>query len=484
MKEPQSSCPTGARAPLSSGASVVVPTYREASNLAALARRVASVMAPNGSAWELVLVDDDSADGTEEIAAELAGAFPVRLHVRRGVPRDLSLAVLDGFEVARFDRLVVMDADLSHPPERIPALLAALDQGTVAIGSRYAPGGRLDERWGLWRRLVSRLATWLARPLGAGQDPMSGFFAIDRGTLPDRSVLRPLGYNIALELVVRGGLRVREVPIAFRDRVRGASKMGLRTQIAYLRHLHRLYLAKFGAPARVASFLAVGASGFVIDVACYLSLQAMGLDHRLTRFLSFWPAVTWNWRLNRGLTFAERPRRPAARQWGQFALTSLLGLGVNVGGYALLTTFVEAFAEHRLAALASARLPRSAPRRIVWGPLRDLSRAPAGFHLGGKRASADWNKSATVGGWSSQARPRKTAMARFNRTSSGAGNWPMRSPRRFLGTVVTLSTMSREVARNPFRRSGWMARRNRGASVASVVNAQTVTDAVESNRSS
>ncbi len=104
--------------------------------------------------------------------------------MRREVPGDLSLAVLDGFRVARCDRLVVMDADLSHPPEHIPALLAALGRATIAIGSRYAPGGRLDERWGLWRRLVSGVATLLARPLGGGRDPMSGFFAIDRETLP------------------------------------------------------------------------------------------------------------------------------------------------------------------------------------------------------------------------------------------------------------------------------------------------------------
>ena len=351
MKDPGSWPPGAAVAWSPAGVSIVVPTYREAANLRTLAGRVARVLTAAGIPWELVLVDDDSADGTEEIAAELACGLPVRLHVRRETPRDLSLAVLDGFRVARYDRLVVMDADLSHPPERIPALLAALDECTVAVGSRYAPGGRLHASWGMRRRVLSRAATLLARPLGAGRDPMSGFFAIERAALPDPSVLYPLGYKIALELIVRGGLRVREVPIAFRDRERGASKLDLCAQLAYLRHLHRLYLAKFGGAARVASFLAVGATGFVVDVACYLSLQAAGLDHRLARFLSFWPAVTWNWCMNRALTFAERPRRPVGRQWRQFALTSLLGLAVNVGAYALLTSFVPPLARHRLLAL-------------------------------------------------------------------------------------------------------------------------------------
>ena len=330
--------------------SIVVPTYREADNIQALAARVAGAMA--GRQWELLLVDDNSRDGSVEIVAELARALPVRIEVRRDGPRDLALAVIHGFRQACFDLLVVMDADLSHPPERIPDLVAALAGGAqMAIGSRYVDGAAVDVAWGRWRQLNSRFATLLARPQTACADPLAGFFAVERGSLPHLEDLKPQGFKIGLELIVRGRLLTVEVPITFHDRARGASKMDWRQQTAYLRHLHRLYLLRFGAAAYVASFLAVGASGLAVDIAGYLLLQGAGVEHRLARFVSFWPAVTWNWRLNRTFTFAERPKRPKVRQWAEFAIGSLLGLGVNVGGYAALTSTLAFFDQHRLVAL-------------------------------------------------------------------------------------------------------------------------------------
>ena len=137
---------------LSSPVSIVVPTYHEAANIPTLADRIDAALAGQGVKWELLLVDDDSGDGSEAIVAELARRLPVRIEVRRDPPRDLSLSVLAGIRLARWDRLVVMDADLSHPPERIPDLLAALDGGCdIVVGSRYAPGGRFDRTWSLWR---------------------------------------------------------------------------------------------------------------------------------------------------------------------------------------------------------------------------------------------------------------------------------------------------------------------------------------------
>ncbi len=331
--------------------SIIVPTFREAANVAPLAEGIRTALSASGIEWELLLVDDDSDDGSEEVVAELARRLPVRMVVRRDAPRDLSLAVIEGMRLARFDNLVVMDADLSHPPERIAELLAALDSGCdMVLGSRYAPGGAVDESWSFYRVLNSRLATWMARPLVQCADPMSGFFATRRSALPELLTLRPMGYKIALELIVRGGLRVREVPIDFRDRSAGASKMNWRQQLRFLRHLSRLYNYRFGTLARVPLFGAVGASGLAVDLACYLGLQWAGVEHRLARFLSFWPAVSWNWALNRGFTFSERARQPHLGQWARFTASSLVGLGANVGGYALLTSYVDVFERHRLAA--------------------------------------------------------------------------------------------------------------------------------------
>lgn len=335
------------------GVSVVVPTFQEAGNIAPLVRRVQGALASRGDDWELIFVDDDSRDGSEEIVADLARRAPVRMEVRRDPPRDLSLSVVHGMRNARYDRLVVMDADLSHPPERIGALLAALDGDCdFVVGSRYVPGGEIDADWGAWRRLNSRIATLLALPLVRCSDPMSGFFATDRRLLPNLDQLKPIGYKIGLELMVRGRLQVKEVPIGFTDRDRGESKMNLRQQLNYLHHLNRLYRYRYGDAARLISFGLVGASGFLIDVAFYLALQGLGVEHRMARFVSFWPAVTWNWMVNRALTFDERPRQPHARQWTRFVAGSVLGLAVNVGSYTVLTSFVGMFARHRLLALA------------------------------------------------------------------------------------------------------------------------------------
>ncbi len=333
------------------GVSVVTPTLREAQCLPALARRLDTVLSPAGTPWELIVSDDDSNDGTEAVTAELARVLPVRLFVRRGGLPDLSQAVLDGIDAARFERVVVIDADLSHPPEAIPDLLAALEGADIAVGSRYADGGRVAGPWSRYRVLNSRVATWLARPLVRCSDPMSGFFAVDRRAMAERNLLHPIGFKIGLELIVRGSLEVRDVPITFSDRHVGESKLNWRRQVEFLRHLHRLYGFRFGLPVRMASFGAVGFSGLIVDTVFYLGLQEVGAGHLLARFVSFWPAVTWNWRLNRWLTFGDRPRAARVRQWTRFATASVVGLVANFGSYAALTSLVDVFARHRLAAL-------------------------------------------------------------------------------------------------------------------------------------
>lgn len=219
---------------------VIVPTYNERVNLAPLAERLFTALDPRTA--DLLVVDDDSPDGTAAAAAELAAVFPVRCLVRRG-ERGLATAVIAGLREARGDLLVVMDADLSHPPEAIPALLAALRDPTVsmAVGSRFVGGGRVDLHWPLHRRLNSLAARLLARPLTPVRDMMSGFFAVRRRDLRLEG-LDPIGYKIALELIVRHRwTRVVEVPITFSDRAAGRSKLNVGEQFRYLRHLARLY---------------------------------------------------------------------------------------------------------------------------------------------------------------------------------------------------------------------------------------------------
>ena len=231
--------------------SIVVPTFREAANIPTLVRRISAASSNWPAEWELILVDDDSNDGSEAIAAEWGCRLPVRMVTRRGATRDLSLSVLHGMRLARFDRLVVMDADLSHPPEQIIDLLAAFDADCgMVVGSRYVPEARVDPAWSRARALLSRAGTLMARPLADCRDPLSGFFATDRRVLPDLEELHPLGYKIALELMARGRLRVREIPIRFGARSRGKSKLNWRTPFNFLRHLCRLYVYRVDASVR------------------------------------------------------------------------------------------------------------------------------------------------------------------------------------------------------------------------------------------
>ncbi len=229
--------------------SVVVPTFNERENLAPLAARVDAACRAAAIDYEIVVVDDDSPDGTAAEAERLGRAFPLRAIVRRGGARGLATAVVCGFRAARGDAVAAIDADLSHPPERLPALARPVLEGAadMTVGSRYVAGGAVDAAWPLYRRLASRVAIALARPLAPVRDATSGFFCVRRDLLENVD-LRPIGYKIGLEVIVRARpRRILEIPIEFRDRAAGRTKFGLREQVLYLRHLLRLYPARFFA---------------------------------------------------------------------------------------------------------------------------------------------------------------------------------------------------------------------------------------------
>lgn len=234
-------------------ASVIIPSYREAENLRVLVPRVAAALEKANLSSEIIVVDDNSPDRTDAVCALLEQEFPLRL-ITRYAERGLASAVIHGLHAAKGDVLIVMDADLSHPPEVIPALVAACRSRFVdfVIGSRYAKGGSVSHSWSTYRRLNSRVASLLARGLTSASDPLSGLFALKRTTFQAASDLCPLGYKIGLELIVRCNCqRVVEVPIHFRDRVAGDSKLSVVQQWQYLHHLVRLYLAKYAQSSPV-----------------------------------------------------------------------------------------------------------------------------------------------------------------------------------------------------------------------------------------
>jgi dolichol-phosphate mannosyltransferase len=182
--------------------SVVVPTYREAENLALLIPKISAVLRAAAVAHEIIIVDDNSQDGTPEAVDGLRkDGHAVRL-ITRLEERGLSSAVVRGFQEARGEYLLCMDADLSHPPEALPQMLETVrTPGTdFVIGSRYVSGGTTEEGWGLFRWLNSRVATLLARPFTSAKDPMAGYFALPRAVFARARELSPIGYKIGLEL--------------------------------------------------------------------------------------------------------------------------------------------------------------------------------------------------------------------------------------------------------------------------------------------
>jgi dolichol-phosphate mannosyltransferase len=231
----------------SKSASVIVPAFREAANITALTERLFAAAKTRGWTIELIIVDDDSRDGTEEIVADLSKRYDVRVIVRRG-ERGLSSAVLAGFANAKHERLAVMDADLQHPPEIIPSLLERLcdPDCDFVIATRYAQSGGINSDWPMRRRLASKLGTIIALPLARLSDPMSGCFALTKTTLARARRLDPLGYKIALELYVKCGCRRPcEVPMQFAARTAGESKASFAEGVRFLRHLGRLYRFRF-----------------------------------------------------------------------------------------------------------------------------------------------------------------------------------------------------------------------------------------------
>jgi dolichol-phosphate mannosyltransferase len=203
---------------------IVVPTLDEAENVGPL---VELLLLHARVPVEILFVDDGSSDGTRACVRALSVTKPVRLIERNSSTLGLAGAVIAGARAAQGDLLIVMDADLSHPPQSIPDLLRPIveDRADMVIGSRYVPGASTPG-WPVWRRLMSRSAAAFAFPLTRVHDSLGGFFAIRRTVLLELAP-RATGFKIAFEAIMhgRGRLRVLEIPILFRDRARGTSKM-------------------------------------------------------------------------------------------------------------------------------------------------------------------------------------------------------------------------------------------------------------------
>lgn len=221
---------------------VIIPTYNEKENLPILVKSIFDIFEGNLLQGNIIIVDDNSPDGTGRMADELSLKNNRIKVIHRKGKEGLSGAVMEGFRYATSEIIGVMDADLSHPPDVIPKLVLPIINGEseFSIASRYLEKEEI-EKWPLIRKITSRGATILARPLTNISDPMSGYFFFKKNIL-DGVTLSPIGYKIMLEIVVKGKYqKIKEIPYIFRDRYKGVSKLNWREHVNYLGHLAKLY---------------------------------------------------------------------------------------------------------------------------------------------------------------------------------------------------------------------------------------------------
>jgi dolichol-phosphate mannosyltransferase len=331
--------------------SLILPTYQEGQNIAAMAEQLTNKLdSLIPGSYELIVVDDNSPDGTWSIALELANHYPQLRVIRRTTERGLATAVARGWQAARGEVLGVIDADLQHPPEILGKLWQEILQGAdLALASRNVEGGGVSE-WSLLRRFLSRGAqilglVLLPEVIGRVSDPMSGYFLVKRSAIANR-VLNPLGYKILIETVGRGQIgQIAEVGYEFQERQSGNSKVTARQYAEYILHLLRLRLAR---SERFLKFLAVGLSGVVVDSAIlYLLTDRNTLHWPLTRsaILAAEVAIINNFFWNDRWTFGDianhqRSWRQQFRRLLKFNLVCLMGVVIKVIILNILFNFV------------------------------------------------------------------------------------------------------------------------------------------------
>ncbi len=319
--------------------SVIVPTFNERDNVTKVAKAIMWTL--RDREFEIIFVDD-STDDTEEILQSLAQSDPRLRLEHRASGRGLGTAVVRGFQLAAGDVLAVMDADMQHPPEMLLPMLAKIEEGyDVVVPSRFMEGGS-DGGLSGPRKIISATARHMAyfalKRLRKTTDPTSGFFMFRQGIIGGVT-LRPIGWKILIEVLARGNYaRVAEIPYAFQSRGAGRSKMSIKEQWNYMRHLARL-VWESPDDRRIYVFAAVGLSGVLLNSLVYILLMTLGLPPEPSGLLSALAALSSNFALNDSVTWRERHD---GETWltraRKYALASLGGIVIDV---TILSTLVR-----------------------------------------------------------------------------------------------------------------------------------------------
>jgi len=320
--------------------SLVIPTYNEGKNIAKIVDLLNQLLEEAiPEAYELIVVDDNSPDGTWEIATGLLSEYPQLRVMRRVEERGLSTAVIRGWQAARGEVLGVIDADLQHPPELLLKLWGEIVRGgDLAVASRHVEGGGVSD-WSPIRRFLSRGAQTLGlvilpEVIGRVSDPMSGYFMVRRNCIAGRT-LSPVGYKILIEVIARGRVPwIGEVGYVFQERQEGESKVTAKQYVDYLRHLVRLRFS-LGPIARFFRFGLVGFSGVFVDLGIFYVLRSQDVGLTSSAAISGELAIINNFLWNDFWTFSDiSSHQPGKRQrlkrLMKFNIVCILGLVLNV----------------------------------------------------------------------------------------------------------------------------------------------------------
>jgi dolichol-phosphate mannosyltransferase len=336
-------------APSSAGGydlTVVVPTYKEAANVAAVLQRLKAAL--SGRRWHVVFVDDDSPDGTAEAIKALARTDPRVSCLRRIGRRGLAGAVMEGALASAAPWIVVMDADGQHDEGLILPMLerAQLGDVDVVVASRYVDVGSAEGGLSRTRRRGSRLATRLAQLATrlTLTDPMSGFFLVRRSALNAVAPrVSPHGFKVLFDILACANppMRAAELPLVFRPRLQGESKLDRRVVLEYLALLGSKVSGDLISP-RALVYAVVGATGLAVHLIVLRGLMSVGLGFGEANLFAAAAAMTSNYLLNNEITYRDRRRQGLGLFWGylKFAALCALGLAINIA--------VADFAQERL----------------------------------------------------------------------------------------------------------------------------------------
>ena len=333
--------------------SIIIPTYNESQNILNILKSIGDII-PKNTITQAIVVDDNSPDGTGKIVEDylknvkkIAGYTIDIIH--RTTKNGLSSAIVSGIQRATGDTIVIMDSDLSHPPQIIPKMIETLKkyQCDMVIASRYITGGKING-WNKKRKLLSKVATIIAKK-GLGvktNDPMSGFFAFRKGILKELN-FDAIGYKILLEILVKKrGLVVKEIPYTFQNRTLGTSKLDISIMVDYVKSVWKLYRSerpdeisekrnsvKFFSKA--GRFYTIGASGFAINYVISLLFSGGVTEfwYLHANILGILVSMTSNFVLNKWWTFNDRnfSFKKTISQYSKFILFSSCGALIQLG---------------------------------------------------------------------------------------------------------------------------------------------------------